>query len=161
MYRAELQQALAEHAKWIAGEGGKSANLSEASLSEADLSGANLRGAKVYKATLTAFRLPEGDVTVWKKLAGGCLARLRIPACAKRVATPVSRKCRAQFAFVERVEDEDGRRVRSAIPGRHDPAFMYREGEWVFPDRFSADWREECLPGIHFFQTREEAAAYV
>ena len=48
----ELKRILDDHALWLAGSGGKCANLSRADLSGAGLSGANLRGADLSGADL-------------------------------------------------------------------------------------------------------------
>ncbi|MGI4864189.1 MAG: pentapeptide repeat-containing protein [Janthinobacterium lividum] len=134
----------------------RGANLGDANLRGANLGGADLRGA----AHLPGFQIPqEGELIVWKKLRGRVLAKLRIPADAARTATPVGRKCRAAFADVLLLEDASGAAVSEAR-SLHDSAFLYRVGERVTPDSYNADTREECLPGIHFFQTKEEAQAY-
>ena len=132
------------------------ANLSGANLSGANLSGANLSGADLSGADLSGarnlwFQVPqEGELIVWKKLKGGVIAKLRVPPEARRTATPVGRKCRAEF--VEVIEGEG--------VSMHDGVTIYSAGQTVRPDRFDDDVRAECRPGIHFFLTREEAEAY-
>ncbi|MGI4741602.1 MAG: pentapeptide repeat-containing protein [Janthinobacterium lividum] len=142
------------------------ANLRDADLGGADLGGANLRDANLRDANLRdAARLPgfqipqEGTLTVWKKLRLGVLAKLLIPADAARTATPLGRKCRAAFADVLHIEDAAGTPLTTGR-SMHDHDFMYEVGQRVTPASFDADVREECLPGIHFFQTKEEAIAY-
>ena len=82
----------------------------------------------------------------------GGLCKLRVPPEAKRTATPIGRKCRAEW--VEVVEaPEDGR-------AKHDERVVYRAGETVRPDSYNGDPRLECTNGIHFFLTREEAEEY-
>ena len=133
------------------------ANLTGADLTGAYLSGANLRSANLRSANLKDVRelfyqIPqEGELIVWKAVEGG-VCKLRIPPEAKRTATPIGRKCRAEWVEVLEAP-EDGR-------GLHDSAVIYRAGEVVRPDKYDPDPRWECTHGIHFFQTREEAEAY-
>jgi len=148
------------------------ANLSGANLSGADLSGANLRNANLRSANLwnanlrnanlsganlkdvrkLFYQIPqEGELIVWKAVAGG-VCKLRIPPEAKRTATPIGRKCRAEWVEVLEAP-ENGR-------GLHDSKVIYRAGEVVRPDKYDPDPRVECTHGIHFFQTKEEAEAY-
>jgi hypothetical protein len=133
-----------------------SADLSSADLSWADLTGANLYGANLYGANLeklyaTRTILPEGDIIGYKKLSNGTIAKLLIPADAKRVGGMTGRKCRAEFAKVL-----EGHGVSS-----HDPAFLYKAGETVKPTSdFDPDVTGECRSGIHFFITRAEAEDY-
>lgn len=67
--RAEaLKVALADHAKWLANDGGKRAVLSRAVLidtvlTEADLRGADLRGAKLTGASLRGANLSGANLT--------------------------------------------------------------------------------------------------
>ncbi len=53
----ELKAILAEHGKWLRGDGGSRANLSRANLSGADLSRANLYGANLSRADLSGANL--------------------------------------------------------------------------------------------------------
>jgi len=134
------------------------ANLSWADLSRADLSGANLRGAdlsgadlseaNLIGATLPAYQIPAGDLVAWKK-ADGRIVELLIPSRAKRTACLVSRKCRAEFAFVRAIE--------GAAQVESEQGCIYRIGEEVWPDRYCDDPRVGCSHGIHFFVTRQEA----
>ena len=123
------------------------ANLSGAYLSGADLSGANLKDVRELH-----YQIPqEGELIVWKAVAGG-VCKLRLPPEAKRTATPIGRKCRAEWVEVLEAP-KDGRGLR-------DSNVIYRAGEVVRPDKYDPDPRVECTHGIHFFQTREEAEAY-
>jgi hypothetical protein len=139
----------------------RGADLRGANLRDADLRGANLGDADLGDATrLPGFQIPqEGELIVWKKLRNQVLAKLRIPADAARTATPVGRKCRAAFADVLLLEDASGLVVAEGY-SLHEGSFRYVAGERVTPASYDGDSREECLPGIHFFQTKEEARAY-
>ena len=139
------------------------ANLSDADLSYADLSYANLSGANLIGAigaTLAFARcsfLPDGDIVGWKKLKNG-IAKLLIPSSARR-SHAASRKCRASEAFVTQLFLSDN--IYPYGISQHDHAFIYKEGETVFPkEPFCEDRWEECASGIHFFITREEAEEY-
>lgn len=140
----------------------RSADLSDAYLRSANLSGAYLRNANLRSADLSGanlkdvrelhYQIPqEGELIVWKAVAGG-VCKLRIPPEAKRTATPIGRKCRAEWAEVLE-SPENG-------AGLHDSSVIYRAGEVVRPDKYDPDPRMECTHGIHFFLTREEAEAY-
>jgi hypothetical protein len=137
------------------------ANLYGANLSGADLYGANLYGANLYGADLqhtkdfTFSLVPdEGAFTGWKKLRDGVIAKLQIPAEAKRNSTPTGRKNRAEFVLVLELF---GAKVGVSM---HDGETEYRVGEIVKPDSYDGDIRQECTNGIHFFITRAEAEAY-
>jgi hypothetical protein len=73
-----IKQALAEHAKWLAGVGGTSANLRWADLRGADLSGANLSGANLRGADLSGANLSGADLSganlSWADLSGADLS---------------------------------------------------------------------------------------
>jgi hypothetical protein len=134
----------------------RGAYLSDAYLSGADLRDAYLRGAYLRGANLSDakdiklphFQLPqEGELIVWKKLKGGVLCKLRIPPEAKRTASVVGRKCRAEFAEVL-----EGEGVAA-----HDGKTRYAPGEIVRPDSYDDSPLVECANGIHFWLTREEA----
>jgi len=151
------------------------ANLRGANLRGADLSGANLRGADMHRANLRGANLrganlsgaqnipplpwtiivPQGTLTVFKKLAvpgGTAVATLRIPEHALR-SNGIGRKCRASEALV--VDCPEG------AYSQHDNTFFYHKGTTVKPrEPFCEDRWSECASGIHFFLTREEAEAY-
>ena len=128
------------------------ANLQGADLQGAILQGANLRGADLQGADLPHFQIcpEEGSFIGWKKLYRNVVAKLLIPAEAKRTSSLVGRKCRAEFVKV--------------IEGRgfsmQDGVTEYREGSLVYPDKYDDDIRIECTHGIHFFMTRKEAEEY-
>ena len=137
------------------------ANLQGANLRGAELRGANLRGAKLRDADLRGAELPayqicHGSLSVWKKGNAGHLINLKIPAKAKRTASLVGRKCRAEYAKVIAIYDSKGKKVNSC-GGWHDNDFKYTVGETVKPDKYDDDIRLECTHGIHFFLTKEEA----
>jgi hypothetical protein len=173
----ELQEVIEKHVKWLNDEpDGKKwscpwncdlscANLSGAYLSGADLSGAylscaNLSGAKEIPAYAQAVTniVAEGDLIGWKKLSDGEIAKIRIPASAKR-SNATGRKCRAEYAEV--LEIWEGENQVSEATSQWDNSFVYRVGETVRPTNgWCEDRWEECAPGIHFFLTRYEAEEY-
>lgn len=97
-------------------------------------------------------------MTVWKKLKGGVVAKLKVPAKARRTATPTGRKCRAEFVKVLGLWDVQGSPVKWGY-SIYDLT-PYLVGDVVYPDSYCDDWRLECANGIHFFLTREEAEEY-
>ena len=139
----------------------RDADLRRADLSDADLSGANLRRADLSDADLSDADLPnyaicpeEGSFTAYKKLSGGIIATLEVPAEARRTSSLVGRKCRAEFVRV--LSLSGGTEALS----RRDFGTVYRVGEIVRPDSYNPDIRVECTHGIHFFITRREAEEY-
>jgi len=133
----------------------RGADLKGADLRGADLKGAYLKGADLKGAYLPFFQIPqEGTLTVYKKLQDGVIAKLLVPADAKRTATPLGRKCRAEF--VEVLELSEGSSAKST----HDGMTVYEVGKIVRPDSYNPDPRLECTNGIHFFLTKEEAERY-
>jgi hypothetical protein len=139
----------------------RDANLRDANLRDANLGGANLRDAYLGGAYLGDVKnlrfslIPEeGAFVGWKKLSGGVIAKLEIPAEAKRTSTPVGRKNRAEFVkVIELFGASEG-------VSQHDGKTVYRAGEIVRPDSYNDDIRLECTNGIHFFITRQEAEEY-
>ena len=129
------------------------ANLSDANLRDADLSGAYLSDADLRDAKGLEQQsiLPEGELIGYKKLADGTIAKLRIPAEAKRVNAYGSRKCRAEYAFTL---------SSSGASAKHTETFQYPNCGKVVPDSYDADPRVECSHGIHFFITEQEAKDY-
>ena len=126
------------------------ANLSYANLSRANLSGADLSGAINADWAIAQTRiLPDGDLIGWKKLANGVIAKLLIPANAKR-SHAFGRKCRAEYAVV--LEGEGA--------SQYDKDFLYAPGAKVAPDKWCDDWMQECAGGIHFFISKIEAENY-
>ena len=123
------------------------ANLQNANLQDVDLRDANLRDAKLSNYSIC----PEVGSFIGYKKASGQVVKLEIPIEAKRVSTPTSKKCRAEFVRVlsisnglTRVESDQGN-------------VIYRVGDLAYPDSFSDDIRECCTHGIHFFMTEQEA----
>jgi hypothetical protein len=63
MTPTELAAVIEDHRLWLAGEGGKRANLRYADLSGADLSGADLRGADLRGADLSYANLSHANLS--------------------------------------------------------------------------------------------------
>ena len=125
----------------------RSADLRSADLSSANLSSANLRSAKDAELPIARTRiLPEGQLIGWKKLKDGSIAKLSIPAEARR-SHSFGRKCRAEF-----VDVLEGEGVSA-----HDGITRYKPGKRVPCDKWEEDWTQECAGGIHFFITKIEA----
>lgn len=96
--------------------------------------------------------VPDGEIDVYKRTTEGIVA-LRIPREARR-SSAGGRKCRAEWAVVLSTPNH------APAHSLHDASFVYREGETVRPSGWCEDRWEECAGGIHFFLTRDEAAAY-
>jgi uncharacterized protein YjbI with pentapeptide repeats len=140
----------------------RDANLSGADLRYADLSGANLRGANLSGADIKRIKKfiticpEEGSFVAWKKLSNNCLAKIEIPAQAKRTSCIRSRKCRASYIKTLNIWDSNGNEIKEQ-KGRHDGETIYRVGRLTKPNSYNDDIREECTHGIHFFITKQEA----
>lgn len=143
MKQEELNKILEAHNLWLRGSGG------------ADLSGAEIELSQIPQIRI----VPEtGSFECWKKLEGGVIARLRVPASAGRVNS-TGRKCRAERAKVVELLGRDGKPITEGF-SRHDPGFIYKVGKMSVPDSYDPDFRVECSNGIHFFITRQEAEGY-
>ena len=138
----------------------RGANLQGADLWGADLWGANLQDANLQGANLSPFLIvPDaGAFRGWKKLLGGVVCEVEIPADSPRTSSLVGRKCRAAFVTVIGLYDADGTAVTEGL-GTYD-ATPYRVGDTVVADAWDDDIRVECTGGIHFFITMTEARAY-
>ncbi len=133
----------------------RDAVLSGADLRDANLRDAYLRGADLGDAFLPDFQIPQdGSLIVWKAVEGG-IARIEVPAEAKRTACLINRKCRAEFVRTLEIII-DGETTRSA-PGRHDRSILYIVGEITRPDSYDDNPAVDCTHGIHFFLTRKDA----
>ena len=123
----------------------EAANLVRANLARADLA-----GAKNTPKRLPHFQMPDGDLIGWKK-CGPHIVKLLIPADAKRTASLVGRKCRAEFVKVLEIEGA------AEAASSHDSGTVYRVGEIVRPDSYDDNPLVECTHGLHWFATRAEA----
>jgi hypothetical protein len=125
------------------------ANLQCANLQCANLQCANLEDANLQGAKLSDFQIvpQEGSFIAYKKVNTGVI-KLLIPEDAQRTSTLVGRKCRASYVKVL-----EG----SGVSLTHTSKLEYKEGEFVYPDKYDDDIRVECTHGIHFFMTKKEA----
>ena len=143
----------------------RGAYLKGADLREANLNGADLRGADLEGAKLPEFLVklpPVGESFIgWKKVCGGVVLKLEIPAESPRVSTFIGTKCRAKRVKVLEAFDRLGSSVQETeFRSLHDHAFVYRIGEVVEVLDFDDDILAVCTRGIHFFVEREEAEKY-
>lgn len=164
------------------------ARLSCCTFDETDFAGSDLTGAHFYGANLSTTKLDmvkglpamacpeEGGFTGWKKAIyswidsgdnwpaihrHNALIKLYIPARAKR-SSATTNKCRASEAFVLDIVDMFTGEELDHASSTFDSGFIYRRGEWVYPEEFSFDenrWNE-CAPGIHFFIDKQSAIEY-
>jgi len=157
----QLREILEKHAAWTSGSGGDRANLYGANLDGANLVGANLSRANLTRLLATRRICPEsGAFVAYKKLAGGAIAELLIPATAERVGGVTGRKCRASEAVVVAIT-LNGQSIETGISDTpYYRVASYRVGATVRPDSFDPNPLVECAPGIHFFISRLEAEEY-
>ena len=101
--------------------------------------------------------IPEGEVIGWKKLRDERIAKLLIPADARR-SNATGRKCRAEFVSV--LEITKGNKKYNKGVSKYTDAFIYKVGEIVKCDTWNEDRWIECGGGIHFFITKTEAENY-
>ena len=152
----QIGDMLAAHAKWLRVEtGGERADLSGAVLRGADLSGADLSGIKGGELALASTEIVprEGEVIGWKKCRSNVLVKVRVPPTAKR-SNATGRKCRAECVETLEVVGAD---VGVSL---HDGKTEYRVGATTTANGWGADRMVECDKGIHFWLTKEEAAAW-
>ena len=155
----------------------RNADLGHRILKGADLSGADLRGSNLHQAELNdytllpkvnlpKFQIPQSkSLIVWKKLydrvgTKDLICKLRIPQRARRTASLVGKKCRAERAFVEEIFSMRSLKNRSDGFSIYDPNFRYEVGKQVWVLNFNDDIRYECRCGIHFFVDRKDAERY-
>lgn len=87
------------------------------------------------------------------------MAKIEIPADAKRTGGVVGRKCRAEFAKIIEIRNDKGHKAKEGW-SKYDAGFIYRVGEIVKPDSYDDNWLIECSNGIHFFMSKQEAKKY-
>lgn len=138
-------------------------DFTDADLTNADLANAGIEYATLVRTTLPPLvvQLPDGDFTAWKKVDGEVILELVIPADARRTASLVGRKCRADSARVVSAVSLKGLRPNTIMFfSIYKRSFVYTVGEVVTEPLYDDDIRTDCSHGIHFFATREEAVAY-
>jgi len=129
-----------------------------ADLRYANLQSANLRSADLKKIISITTIVPEGELIVWKKLKSNLIAKLLIPAKAKRVNAIGYRKCRFEFAKVIAIYDGK-KKIKEGFSKQY-PDFIYKTGEVVKPNSFDPSPLIECSHGISAFMTKQEAIDY-
>lgn len=140
-------------------------------LSTADLRWAIMEGASLTNVTLPPSKLPETDTIIgYKKVEDGIVLELVITG--ERNDSVIGNKCRCKRAFVtrayypqtpqERAKGLKGKEVKDKAFFRslHNPAFVYWLEQWAAEPQYRPTRTVECLPGIHFFRTYQEAANY-
>ena len=149
------------------------ADLRYADMRHARLENADLRGAKTHGtcfedawlsgALLDPFLvarltvLPEGDIIVWKRCRQDVIAKLLVPAQAKR-SNSTSRKCRSEYVItLELFGDLEETNTATSIRDLHT---TYTVGETTRCDSWDEDRWTECSGGIHFFLTRLESERF-
>jgi hypothetical protein len=137
-------------------------DLTGTDLTDADLTGVTLSGAKLKNTKLPPYLIcPEaGTFEAWKKLQDDVIARIRIPADAKRINAVGQRKCRAERVEVLELF-KNGISILESACGLHQSDLVYAIGLTIEANKFNDDIREVCTNGIHFFMTRREAEEYI
>ncbi len=124
-------------------------------------------GIKLTNCKLPPFQIvpSSGSFTGWKKVRGGYILKLLIPANAKRTSSLVGRKCRANKVKVVGVEKTSTSKFvnpdRVKYYSLFRPKFSYYVGEYITEPDYDDNPTVECTKGIHFFITKEEAINYV
>lgn len=137
----------------------RGANLTDTRMDGADMAYADLNQIDGTPFAAQPEIVPsDGAFVGWKQLADGAIAKLLIPASAKR-SSAGGRKCRCSSARVLAIYDAHGKKIEKGF-SLGDPNFEYRTGESVHPDAFDENRWNECSHGIHFFITRKEAEDY-
>jgi hypothetical protein len=154
----------------------KGANLKGANLEGANLKGANLAWSSLYsadlfranldQAKLPKYQIPQNKkLIVYKKVESNIVLKLEIPAKAKRTASLVGNKCRAEYAKVIAWKRVGGKWFKTnkqnvEFISKHDCYFQYKLGEIARPDSYDDNPCVECTNGIHFFMKYEDAEKY-
>ena len=169
MVNCDMRKCDMTRMQFVFMDGSVSDELRDCDLRGADFSGCDFDGlsvrSKLYKQLdkTTPMACPAtGKYTAYKRLAGGWIAKLEIPAHAQRSSATNKGKCRASEAVVKRIYRHfaDGSVVTAtegeSIRGR----LRYVVGETVKPDGFDTNRFHVCAPGIHHFMTYKEAEDY-
>lgn len=104
--------------------------------------------------------VPDGKITVYKKLLNNIIVKLTIPETARRVGR-AGEKCRADKAIVESFYNCDGTEIPMTCGYSYwDESFKYEKGKVIVPSGFDENRWNKCSQVIHFFLTFEEARDY-
>lgn len=158
---AYLNYALLKGADFV-GANLKGAYSQYAILSNARLVRANLEGADLEYANLSEADLDDSEkcrqgmiltepIKGYKKTAEGNVIELEIPEGAI-VFSINNNNCRTNKAIVKKCEGVQHSWFNSS--------FEYREGDTIEVEEFNMQYNAECVEGIHFFRTKEEAEKY-
>jgi hypothetical protein len=135
----------------------RGADLRGADLRGADLRRANLRGADLREAKLPHFQIQEtGRLIGYKKLRNDLVAKIAIPAKAKRTANLINRKRRAEYVKTLKIYNPSNGTVTDAGNGEYDGT-LYTVGDITRSHGYDDDIRLDCAGGIHFWTTEQEA----
>lgn len=143
--------------------------LAYADLQRAELSGADINHAILTESLLSgAKNVPDipyacrktGSFIAYKAVTHGNIAKLEIPADARRVSA-TGKICRCDKAKALQILNQNGKDagVREAESIYH-PGFCYEVGEIISVPDFDEDRWHECSEGIHFFIEFDDAAKY-
>ena len=170
-YDAELHEAIFSGANLqkanfiganLSGVSFYNANLQEVNICNANLCGADLRRARLNNikyniyTSFFALQCPEkGSFIAYKKI-GNYIVELLIPEDAKR-SSATTRKCRASKAKILFIEDIDSGKEIKKIYSNYNETIAYKVGKTIEVKDFDEDRWNECLTGIHFFMTKQEA----
>lgn len=119
----------------------------------------DLRDAKLPPFSIVP---EEGSFIAWKK-ASGFILKLEIHRSAKRTSNLVSRKCRGSKVKTLEIQNLDGTKAKLVeyVLSNYNPKVKYKTGKVTRPlNGYNDDVRIDCVPGIHFFITRQEAVNY-
>ena len=145
------------------------ANLYNTNFTYAQLEGANFKESNLNKAVLDKISTNNntkyltvqcpinGSFVGYKKLAGGYIAKLKIPKSALRTSA-ASNMCRCDKAEVLSITKKNGKNSKkTTVKSIHDKNFIYQVGKIVKVKGYDKNRWNQNSPGIHFFMTRQEA----
>lgn len=147
---------------WVADNDFGGVDLSTVKCRKARFCGNKFSAETVFPAP--AVKLPPfgKGFDAWKKVYGDFVLKLWVPNSARRVSTPIDRKCRVDKAVVISAFNSDGTPTsKKQFKSMYNEAFIYDVGNFVEVTEFNDDPLQPCRPGIHVFKSFKEASKYV